>query len=86
MADTATFITGIPKGEYRIRLKLADIDACGDIAALLSEYNLSSQMQDDGYLLVYGEKENVKSLLKELRHRINPDEPGWTRIDPDGPG
>ena len=68
------FITGIPKSDYRIRLKTSDIQIDGELDVLIEQFRLSATTQDDGFLLVYGAKEDVMAFLKEVRRKIGGDE------------
>ena len=63
------FIAGIPKGEYWVRLKAPDITIDEELAGLLVTLKLTSKPQGDGYLLIYGKKENVKDFLKKVRQK-----------------
>jgi hypothetical protein len=37
---------------------------------LLEKLGLKSAMQEDGYLLIHGKKENVKTFVKEVSEKI----------------
>jgi len=64
------FVAEIPKGEHWIRIKTADIISDDNLRELLRNLNLSSKSQDDGYLLIYGKEENVKSFIREVGRKI----------------
>jgi len=70
VAVSSRFVTGISKGEHWIRIKISDLIADSDLAESAKKLNLSCKQQDDGYLLVYGNKENVKTLIREVSSRI----------------
>jgi len=64
------YISGVPKGDHVVRLKCGDIDE--KIDKLIKQSGLGTKAQDDGYLLVHGGKEDVKSLLSDIRETIKP--------------
>ena len=67
---TQTFIPGIPKDEYRIRLNTAEIKIDAELSRLLSDLGLKTKPHDDGYLLIYGRKEDVVAFLGEVRRKV----------------
>lgn len=69
-AVSPRFVSGIAKGEHWIRIKTSNIIADSELSESLKRLNLSCKRQDDGYLLVYGNKENVKTLIREVSSRI----------------
>ena len=73
-AKAGAFVTGIPKGDYWIRLKTSDVPLDEELEGLLGELNLSTKAPDDGYLLVHGTKDNVKIFLKEIRKKVGGEE------------
>lgn len=68
--QSGSFIPGIPKGEYWIRLNTSEIPVGEEIGGLLSKFPLTAKPQDDGYLLIYGAKESVKAFLNEVRLKM----------------
>jgi len=58
----ASYISGIPRNKYWIRLKT---DA--DVGELCKSLNLQTRPQEDGCLLIYGRKEDVKDFLSKIR-------------------
>jgi len=65
------FVSGVPKGEYWIRIEEAELlPVQGELAKLLGDFELTSIAQEDGYLLLYGRKENVSSFLKDIRQKV----------------
>ena len=69
-AVPSKFVAEIPRGEHWIRIKTADIISDDNLKELLKNLNLSSKSQDDGYLLIYGKEENVKSFIREVDRKI----------------
>jgi len=69
-AVSSRFVPGIAKGEHWIRIKTSNLIADSDLAESAKKLNLSCKQQDDGYLLVYGSRENVKTLIREVSTKI----------------
>ena len=64
------FVPGIPRGKRWVRVQVSEDTPQKDIELLAEENGLSSKMQDDGYMLVYGKKKNVKSFVKKLAEKV----------------
>lgn len=70
-AKAPTFVSGVPKGEYWIRVRESELSPIrNDFEKLLVSCNLNALVQEDGYVLLYGKKENVSSFLKDIRQKI----------------
>ena len=66
-----TFVTGVPKGEYWIRIDGSELSpVSGDLDEMLTAFGLTANDQDDGYILLYGSKDNVSSFLKDIRRKV----------------
>ncbi|MBE3145244.1 MAG: DUF2096 family protein, partial [Planctomycetes bacterium] len=63
------FISGIPKGDYWVRIKTSELSIGDELSELLNQYNLSARPEKDSYLLVHGRKEDISSFLKEVRQK-----------------
>jgi hypothetical protein len=74
-AVRSRFVSGISKGDHWIRIKTSNIIADSDLSESLKKLNLSCRQQEDGYLLVYGSEENVKTLIREVSTRIGKGKP-----------
>lgn len=68
-AAPSSYVSGIPKGVYWIRLKVADLTLSSGLEPLLEQFGLTMQEQPDGHLLVYGRKEDVTALIREMRRQ-----------------
>ncbi len=64
-----TFVSGVPKGCDWIRIDIAEITMDDELRGLIQNLGLSSVPQEDGYLLLYGKKEDISHFLKEVRKR-----------------
>jgi len=61
-----TFVSGVPRAQKWIRVKpSADLPLEG-IKALADKLCLSSNLQNDGCLLVYGKDQRVKDFVKKM--------------------
>ena len=67
---TSRFVSGVPKGKQWIRISVSDMISDKEMDGMLKELNLSCKPQDDGYLLIYGKDEDLKTLVKEISKRI----------------
>jgi hypothetical protein len=65
-----TFVSGVPKGAHWIRFKISDLIDDEEVNMLLEKLGLKSAMQEDGYLLIHGKKENVKTFVKGVSEKI----------------
>ncbi|MCL2696228.1 MAG: DUF2096 family protein [Clostridiales bacterium] len=66
-ASASRFVTGVPKDAYWVRVQ-ADYPSQADVAP--ETFGLTAVAQEDGYLLIYGRKEDVSAFLNEIRERI----------------
>jgi hypothetical protein len=64
------FVSGIPRGKRWVRVQVSEDTPQKDIERLAEENRLSSKSQEDGYVLVYGKNENIKSFLKKMAERV----------------
>jgi len=64
---TSKFVPGIPRGEHWVRVQITDKIKKGIVERTAKSLGLSSKTQEDGYLLVYGEREKIKELIRRLR-------------------
>lgn len=64
------FVSGIPKGEYWIRIKASELTIDDELSKLLDQLHISVRPENDGYLLVYGRKEDISLFLKEVRRKV----------------
>jgi hypothetical protein len=60
------FVQGLPREQKWIRVKPSDDLPLESLKRLAKESNLLCKSQDDGYLLVYGADEGLKSFVKKM--------------------
>ena len=61
------FVSGLPRGKCWVRVQVSEDTPQEDIENLAEENGLLHKMQENGFVLVYGEDESVKSFVKRLR-------------------
>lgn len=64
--QTLRFIPGLPKGEHWIRVLPSEDILKENIKKLAAELELSTKIQQDGYILIHGEKEKVREFVKRM--------------------
>ncbi|UCE43466.1 MAG: DUF2096 family protein [Candidatus Bathyarchaeota archaeon] len=69
-AAAPRFVPGIPRGERWIRVQVSKETPQRNIERLAEENKLSYRTQEDGYLLVYGSDEGIKSFIKRLSKKF----------------
>ena len=73
-AKPAAFITGVPKGDYWVRINTSEVSIGKEHEKLLAELRLQAKAQDDSYVLIHGRKDDVKIFLKEIRQKAGGEE------------
>lgn len=65
--EECRFVPGLPRDKKWIRVKISDKDFQNTLMHIAEEAQLSFQLQEDGYMLVYGEdEEKLKNFLKKI--------------------
>jgi hypothetical protein len=60
------FIPGVPRDQSWVRIQISDDTPAEDVKKIVKENKLSHRMLENGYILVYGNKENIKSFVKMM--------------------
>ena len=60
------FVPGLPRDKRWIRIQVSEGTPRKDIERLTDENGLSCRMQENGYMLVYGDGEKIKSFVKKI--------------------
>jgi hypothetical protein len=63
------FIAGVPREQRWIRVKPSAELPIEGLKALADELNLSFNLQNDGFLLVYGKDQRIKDFVKKMTAR-----------------
>ena len=70
-AETASkFVPGLPRGQRWVRVQVSAETPKEEIEELVRESGLECRMQDDGYMLVYGEGEKLKRFIKRTAAKL----------------
>ncbi len=64
------FVPGLPRGKHWVRVQVSEDMSKNDIKRLAKENKLSSKMQKNGYMLVYGDVEKVKLFVKKMAKKL----------------
>ena len=64
------FIPGVPRDQKWVRIQISEDTPPEEIKILVEASNLSCKMQKNGYILVYGNGENIKSFMKSMTERF----------------
>jgi len=65
------FVPGLPRDRPWIRIQVSKETPRGEIEKLAEEKGLAYKTQDDGYIIVYGDGEKIKSIVKKLAERLH---------------
>ncbi len=66
------FRPGLPRGEHWVRIRVSDDIPADLLEGIAEEEGVSTELQPDGFLLVKGSKEKVRSFIKKLSERLRP--------------
>ncbi len=64
------FVPGFPRDKKWVRIQISEDTPPKDIKKLVKTSNLSYKIQKKGYILVYGNDENIKSFMKKMTERF----------------
>ena len=68
--EGARFVPGLPRDKHWVRVQISEDTPQKEIEKLAKENNLSHKIQKDGYMLVYGDNENVKAFVKKMAEKF----------------
>ena len=70
-AETASkFVPGLPRGQRWVRVQVSEETPKEEIEELVKEIGLACKMQEDEYMLVYGEGEKLKRFIKRTAAKL----------------
>ncbi len=64
------FFPGMPRGKHWVRIQISNYTPLKEIESLASETGLSCRMQQNGYVLVYGEDEKIKLFVRKMAEKF----------------
>ena len=69
--QSARFVPGLPRDKHWVRVQISEDIPKKEIEKLAEENNLSHKIQKDGYMLVYGDNENIKAFVKKMAAKFH---------------
>jgi len=67
--EVSRFIHGVPRNQKWIRVTPSTELSVEELKSLADESNLSHNVQDDGCVLVYGKKEQMKDFVEKMTRK-----------------
>jgi hypothetical protein len=67
---TPRFVPGLPRDKNWVRVQISEDTPKEDVESLVKENRLSCKMQKNGYMLVYGNGESIKSFVKKMAEKF----------------
>ena len=61
------FVSGLPRGKCWVRVQVSEDTPQENIEKLAEKNGLLHKMQENGFVLVYGDDESIRSFVKRLR-------------------
>ena len=68
--SSSKFIPGLPRSKKWVRVQVSPETPKNDIKRLAAECGLSTKMQADGYVLVYGDDEKLKAFVQKTGEKL----------------
>lgn len=67
---TLGLVPGIPRDKNWVRFQISRDTPREDVEGLAKENKLSCKMQKNGYMLIYGDEESIKSFVKKMAEKF----------------
>ena len=64
------FVPGLPRSKKWVRVQVSAETPKSEVKRLAAECGLSSKMQADGYILVYGDDEKLKAFVRKTGEKF----------------
>jgi hypothetical protein len=68
--DADRFVTKVPRDKDWMRIQISEDIPIEEMKKRVKEEGLSYRIQKNGYMLVFGNRENIKSLVKKLAQQF----------------
>lgn len=68
--ESARFVPGLPRDKHWVRVRISEDTPQKEIEKLAKENSLSYKIQKDGYMLVYGDDDNIKAFVKKMASKF----------------
>jgi hypothetical protein len=69
--ETPRFVPGLPRDKNWVRIQISEGTPKEDVERLVRENKLSFKIQKNGYMLVYGNGESIKSFVKKMAEKFH---------------
>ena len=69
-STVSSFIPGVPRDKSWIRIQIMEDNLQENVEKLVKESKLSHKMRKNGYMLVYGNEENIKIFVKRMAEQF----------------
>jgi len=63
-------VSGLPRDKNWVRVQISKETPREDVETLVKENRLSYKMQKNGYMLIYGNEETIKSFVKKMAEKF----------------
>ena len=63
---SSRFIPGVPRDKNWVRIQISEDTPLEAVKKLVTENILSYKMQENGHMIVYGNRDNIKSFVKSI--------------------
>lgn len=70
LESTSKFVPGVPKGRKWLRVQVSADTSENEIKRLAEELGLSTEARADGYVLVYGDDEQLKRFIQKTGEKL----------------
>ena len=67
---SSKFILGVPRNKNWVRIQISEDTPLKDVEKLVKKCGLSYKMQEKGYMIVYGNRDKVKSFVKTMAEQF----------------
>ena len=68
--EPSKFVSGVPRDQKWLRVQVSDETLENKIKELAGECGLSTRIQPDGYLLVYGDESGIKLFIQKTGEKL----------------
>ncbi|PVX23893.1 MAG: hypothetical protein CW691_09420 [Candidatus Bathyarchaeum sp.] len=65
------FIPGVPRDTNWMRIQISEDTPQEDVKKLVKENRLACKTQENGYILVYGSEDDIKSFVKKMAEQFH---------------
>lgn len=75
LEPASKFVVGLPRGQRWVRVQVSDETPESEIKKLATQSGLSTKTQTDGYILVYGEDDELKAFVQKIGGKFRSKKP-----------